>query len=326
MKAIRFHEHGGEDVLSMDYIQEPTPGWDEVKVRTYAASVNPIDAYIREGDVSPDGGLPHTGGADVAGVVENTGGGVDEFESGDPVFATGMGLFQPGSYAEYVAVPASQLAPLPEAVSFTEGAGAAMAFATAWRGLVTRGSLSVGDVCLVQGGSGGVGHAAVQIARRAGATVVATAREGDPAAFVRGLNADAVVDYRSDDLAERVREAADGQAVDVILETHAGSNLATDLDVLARGGRIVLIGEDDRIELSPSASMKGKVADADVRLMSIMASPEDHAPILRRVGALLADGTLDVQIASTYPLAEVAEAQRRVLSDGTIGKVVIDVT
>ncbi|WP_302080328.1 NADPH:quinone reductase [Salinibaculum rarum] len=326
MKAIRYHEHGDADVLTMDDVLEPTPGPEEVTVRVHAAGVNPIDTYVREGNVSPEDGLPHIGGADVAGVVEEAGEGADAFEPGDRVFATGLGLFEPGTYAEYVSVSESKLAPLPESVSFEEGAAAAMAFATAWRGLVTRGDLSVGDVCLVQGGSGGVGHAGVQIARHAGATVVATAREGEPAEMVRELGADAVVDYRADDLPTEIREATGGDPVDVVLEPHAASNLVDDLDVLVRSGRITLIGEDEEIRIPPGAAMTGKIADADLRFMSIMASTDDQGPILRSVAPLLGDGTFEARIAKTYPLSEAPAAQRDVLSGGTLGKIVLEVT
>jgi NADPH2:quinone reductase len=238
------------------------------------------------------------------------------------VFATGLGLFEAGTYAEYVAAPAESLAPLPDEVSFVDGAAAAMAFATAWRGLVGRGELEVGDACLVQGGAGGVGHAAVQIAAHAGATVVATASSDE--AFVRGLGADAVVDYRDDDVADRIREAAGGD-VDVVLETHAAATIGTELDILGRGGRIVVLGEEGPIRIDPGASMTGKIADADVRFMSIMASRDDQVPILERVGPLLADGTFEVEIEATYPLAEAADAQRHVLSSGSRGKVVLEV-
>jgi NADPH2:quinone reductase len=322
MKAIRYHEHGDEDVLTVDDVPTPDPGHGEVLVRIHAASVNPIDTYVREGGVEPAGGLPHVGGADLAGVVETVGDGVGGIAAGDRVFATGLGLFEAGTYAEYVAAPAESLAPLPDEVSFVDGAAAAMAFATAWRGLAGRGELEVGDACLVQGGAGGVGHAAVQIAASAGATVVATASSDE--AFVRGLGADAVVDYRDDDVADRIREAAGGD-VDVVLETHAAANIGTDLDILGRGGRIVVLGEEGPIRIDPGASMTGKIADADVRFMSIMASRDDQVPILERVGPLLADGTFEVEIEATYPLAEAADAQRHVLSSGSRGKVVLEV-
>ena len=323
MRAIRYHEHGDADVLTMDDVPTPTPGHDEALVRIHAASVNPIDTYVRDGGVSPADGLPHVGGADLAGVVEAVGDGVADVEAGDRVFATGLGLFEDGSYAEYAAVPAESLATLPAEVSFAEGAAAAMAFATAWRGLVNRGELSVGDVCLVQGGSGGVGHAAVQIADHAGATVVATTSED--ADLVRELGADAVVDYHGDDTVDRLRDAANGEPVDVVLETHAAANVEPDLELLARGGRIVVLGEEAPIEIDPGASMTGKIADADIRFMSIMASRDDQAPILERVGDLLADGTFSVEIEATYPLSEAAAAQRHVMSSGSRGKVVLEI-
>lgn len=322
MRAIRYHEHGDADVLTVDDVPTPDPGPGELLVRVHAASVNPIDTYVRDGGVSPADDLPHVGGADMAGVVEAVGDGVDGLAVGDRVFATGLGLFEAGTYAEYVVAPAGSVAPLPEPVSFVDGAAAAMAFATAWRGLVDRGDLSVGDACLVQGGRGGVGHAAVQIAAHAGATVVATA--SDDRAFLRELGADVVVDYGADDAADRIREAVGGD-VAVILETHAAANVETDLELLARGGNVVILGEEEPIRIDPGASMTGKIADADLRFMSIMASREDQVPILERVGPLLADGTFEVEVDATYPLSEAAEAQRHVMSAGSRGKVVLDV-
>jgi len=321
MNAIRYHEHGDADVLTVDDVPTPEPGPGELLVRVHAASVNPIDTYVREGAVSPADGLPHIGGADMAGVVEAAGDGVDGLAVGDRVFATGLGLFENGTYAEYVVAPAESLAPLPEPVSFVDGAAAAMAFATAWRGLVDRGDLSVGDACLVQGGRGGVGHAAIQIAAHAGATVVATA--SDDRSFLRDLGADAVVDAAADDVAARIREAAGD--VDTVLETHAAANLETDLDLLTRGGTIVILGEEEPIRIGPGASMTGKIADADLRFMSIMASRDDQVPILERVGRLLAEGTFTVEVGATYPLAEAAAAQRHVMSSGSRGKVVLDI-
>jgi len=216
------------------------------------------------------------------------------------------------------------LAPLPDSVSFQTGAAAAMAFATAWRALIDRGELSLGDACLVHGASGGVGHAATQIAAAAGSHVVGTARDGDPASLVRSLGADAVVDYRSEDLAGELAEATDGRPLDVVFEPHADSNLEADLTRLERGGRIVIIGEESPIAIDSGTSMTAKQADADLRFMSIVASAEDQAPILRRVGELLADGTFTVEIDRTFGLNELSEAHAYLQSSGTLGKVVID--
>jgi NADPH2:quinone reductase len=324
MRAVRFHEHGDESVLALETVDRPDPGPGEALVAIEAASVNPIDEYVREGNVSPPGGLPHVGGSDLAGVVEAVGEGVTAFDPGDRVFATGLGLFSPGTYAEYTAAPVEQLAPLPASVPFREGAAAAMAFATAWRALVTRGDLRLGDLALVHGASGGVGHAAVQVAAAAGATVVGTARDGEPAAFARGLGADAVVDYRSDELAEAVRTAADGREVDVVFEPQADAHLAADLACLTRGGRIVVIGENETIAVDGGTSMAAKQADADLRFMSIVASAGDQAAILERVGERLADGTFTAAVDSVFGLGSVPEALAELRSSGTLGKVVLD--
>ncbi|MGM0605125.1 MAG: NADPH:quinone reductase [Halobacteriota archaeon] len=326
MRAVRYHEHGDRDVLQLETIDRPEPGPDAVSIDIRAASVNPIDTYLRAGGVSPAGGLPHVGGSDCAGVVEAVGDDVETFAPGDRVYATGLGVFSPGTYAEATVAPAHMVAPLPAEVSFVEGAAAAMAFATAWRALVDRGGLSLGDTALVHGASGGVGHAAVQVAAAAGAFVVGTAREGAPASFARSLGADAVVDYRDEAIVEAVREATGGDGVDVILESHADANLEADLELLNDDGAIVVIGEDGPIRLSPSTAMTGKQADADVRFMSIVASPAAQAPILERVGPRLADGTFEVAIDSTYPLSAAREAQARLFESGVLGKVVLDPT
>jgi len=327
MRAVRYHEYGDESVLTLEEdIDRPTPGPMEALIRVEAASVNPIDTYLREGNVEPPGGLPHVGGSDLAGVVEAVGADVDSFAAGDRVFATGLGVFSSGTYAEYTVAPVEHLAPLPEGVSFRDGAAAAMAFATAWRALITRGDLGVGDVGLVHGASGGVGHAAVQVANEAGAHVVGTAREGDPASLARSLGADAVVDYRAADLSGEITAAADGRPVDTVFEPHADSNLNADLACLTRGGRIVVVGEESPITLDAGTSMTAKQADADIRFMSIVASPDDQAPILRQVGPRLADGTFDVEIDSAFGLDELSAAHERLMSAGVLGKIVIDTT
>lgn len=324
MRAVRYHDHGDESVLTLETVPRPEPEADQALLRIEAASVNPIDTYVREGTVSPPDGLPHVGGSDLAGVVEAVGSDVTAFEPGDRVFATGLGLFSPGTYAEYTVAPVDQLAPLPESVPFRDGAAAAMAFATSWRGLVTRGELELGDVALVHGASGGVGHAAVQVAAEAGAFVVGTAREGAPSDLARALGADAVVDYRSDDLAGDLADATDDRPIDVVFEPHADVHLEANLERLVRGGRIVVIGEEGSITLDAGLSMTAKQADADLRFMSLMASPDDQAPILERVGERLADGSFTVEIDSVFGLDELPEAHRELLSSGTIGKIVVD--
>jgi NADPH2:quinone reductase len=164
----------------------------------------------------------------------------------------------------------------------------------------------------------------VQVAAAAGATVVGTAREGEPAAFARGLGADAVVDYRSETLADDVAAAADGRGVDVVFEPQADAHLTANLTCLARGGRIVVIGEQGPITVDGGTSMAAKQADADLRFMSIVASRGDQAAILERVGERLADGAFTAAIDSVFGLDSVPEALAELRSSGTLGKVVLD--
>ncbi|WP_276248080.1 MULTISPECIES: NADPH:quinone reductase [unclassified Haladaptatus] len=326
MRAIRYHEYGDESVLSLDEVPKPNPGAGEVRVAIEAASVNPIDAKLRSGLLEPTAGLPHVCGVDLAGVVDAVGAGVTRLEPGDRVYGTGFGWKDDGTYAEYAAVPAARLATLPDAVSFETGAAAALVCATAWRGLVTRGDLRVGETCLVHGASGGVGHVAVQIAVNAGATVVGTARGEEATAFVEGLGATAVVDYREDDLADAVRASLAGRPVDVVLDSHADKHIETDLAAVGRGGRVVVIGQGARAALTPERALAAMFDDADIRFMSIMASMDDQRRVLTAVSPLLAAGSIDPVIEAAYPLAEAADAMAHAASPGVLGKIVIETT
>lgn len=322
MRAARYHEHGDTELLTVEEVPRPDPGRGEVLVEVRAAGINPIDTYVVSGSVAASDEPPAVAGSDLAGVVAETGDDVDAFETGERVYATGLGVGSHGSLAEYVPVSADVLAHLPDPVSFAEGA-TAMAFATAWRGLITRGELRLGETCLVAGAAGGVGHAGVQIADAAGATVVGLARPGETADFVRDLGADAVVDYRSDDLSDDIERAVGDGGLDVALETHADANLVPEIEAASRGGRVVILGEEGPITVSPGPSMAAKIADLDVRFMSIVASREDRAPILESVAELLADDTLTPRIDSRFPLEEVSSAYRRLSESGLEGCVVV---
>lgn len=322
IKAVRYHEYGDENVLQVDHVDRPTPAAEEVLVEIHAASINPIDTYVRAGAVGA-GTLPRTIGSDVAGVVAETGVDVEDFTPGDRVYSTCRGVVGDGTVAEATTIPASALATLPSEVPFAEGAAAAMTFATAWRALVARGAVSLGDRCLISGASGGVGHAGVQVAHAAGATVIGLARPAFES-FIIGLGADALVDYRTADLASEITEAADGP-IDVVLESHAGTNLDGGVNALARGGRIVIIGEEEPIVLDSALSMQAKQADTDLRFMSLAASVEDQRPILEAIAPHLADDRFEPHIDSRFTLAETANAYRRLAETGVKGSIVIDI-
>jgi len=317
MRAVRYHDHGGPDVLTVDSIDPPEPGHGELRIDVRAAGVNPVDTYFREG-AYPVPGLPMIPGSDAAGVVGAVGPGVEGFAEGDRVFATGLGNGRQGTYAEEVVAPAEWCARLPEAVTFGEGAAVALVGVTAWQAFVAHADIDPGERVLVHGGSGGVGHVAVQLAAAMGAAVTTTARP-EYADHLAGLGADSVVDYRQDhdDLAAAIRDAG---APDVVLDTFADRYLGLDAEVAAEGARIVLIGNE-----GPEASLPmgpGKSKELGVQVMSMYNTP-DIGAVLDRLATLMVRGELAPDIARRYPLEDAGEAQRAVLEESFLGKLLV---
>ena len=320
MHAVRLEEHGGPSVLSVEEIDRPDPGAHEVLVEVAAAGVNPVDTYFRDGSYQPVG-LPFTPGVDVAGTVDAVGDGVEEFAVGDRVFGTGIGnAGAQGAYAEYALVPTTNLAPLPDGVSLVEAGASGVAACTAWRALIEHAGLRPAETCLIHGGSGGVGHAAVQVANATSATTITTASPEYHDAL-DALGADHVLDYDRDDLADAVLEASDG-GVDVILDHRLDDYLQFDAEVAAQGGRVVGIGEDDP-ELGFSHVGAARSGEVNYQFMVLFNAP-DLRGILDGVAHLMATGALEIEIAQSYGLDEAAEAQRAVMEDSYFGKLVIE--
>lgn len=318
MRAVRFHEHGGTDVLQVDDIDRPEPEASEVLVEVHGAGVNPVDTYFREGSYQPFT-MPMIPGVDVAGEVVAVGDGVEGFAEGDSVVGTGIGKDHYGGYAEFAAVPTDRLAVVGDGVDLVAAGGLGVAAVTAWRALVDHANLKPADVALIHGGSGGVGHAAVQIAATTGAHVVTTAAP-EYHDEVAELGADVVLDYGRDDLAEAVTEAGNG-GVDVILDHRLDDYLQFDADVANLGCRVVGIGENDpQVGLSQSSGARGK--DLQITLMSMFNTPS-LATALEKVGYLVDEGDLEISVAETYGLDEAAAAQRAVLEDSFLGKLII---
>lgn len=320
MRAIRYHEAGEPSVLQLDEVDRPDPGPDDVIVEIRAASVNPVDAKIRAARTPP---RPKTTGSDLAGVVTAVGAGVDGYEVGDRVFATGLhtGRFDGGSFADYAAVPADLLAHLPDGVSFEEGAAVALVGVTAWRAFVQRAGLEPGGTAFVHGGNGGVGHVAIGLADALGASAVATAR-ADYHDVVRSFGADAVFEYDRDDLASAVRSKAGG--VDAVLDHMPETYFETDVEIAADGGSIVVIAGGDAS--LPTGAARGKELSVHPMSMSNLATNPDLpniGPILSRLGRLLDDGRLAVTVDRTLSLEEAAEAHRAVIEESVVGKIVV---
>lgn len=323
MRAVRYHEAGDPDVLQIDTVDRPSVDKDEILVSVKAASPNPTDAKRRASGVGP---LPKTVGSDFAGVVEETGSDVSEFAVGDRVCGTGLHTtrFQQGSFADYVSVPTDVVAPLPDDVTFGEGAAVALVGVTAWRALLDHAELRPTETCLVHGGTGGVGHVAVQLADSLNATVVATAgsEAAQEAAF--GFGADEVFSYDREDLRTAITDAVG--PIDVVLDHRVHEYFTFDLDVAAFNGRVIQYSSlDGTVEHSGAALRKNLTIQA--MTMSNLATQESLptvASVLEPVLGLIARGEMSPAIARTYPLEEAAEAHRALMNDSFIGKLLIE--
>ena len=309
MKAVRQHKFGGLEVLVYEDAPKPAPKEGEVLVKVAAAAINPIDWKVREGQMEQvvHHALPLILGWDVAGTVEEAGPGVSSLTAGAAMFAMGDNR-RDGAYAEYVVLPAATLAPKPETVDFTTAAAIPLAGTTAWQALTEEAGLAGGQTILIHGGAGAVGAFAVQFAKVKGAHVIATAT-GDDLAYVRGLGADVVVDYK----AERFEDAAQG--VDAVLDTLSGDTRARSWAVLRDGG--VLVSTLPGAEPPPEAAARG------VQGKSFMAHPDGAA--LAEIGRLVDAGKVTVRVGSVQSLGEARQAQELAEGGHTRGKVVLTV-
>jgi len=318
MKAIRVHEFGGPEVLRQEEVPTPQPGSGQVLVRMHAIGVNPVETYIRAGTYANKPDLPYTPGNDGAGVIEQVGSDVNEFKPGDRVYTAGS---ISGTYVEFALCRAEQVHRLPANASFAQGAAMGTPYATAYRGLFQRARARPGETVLVHGASGGVGTAAVQLARSHGMRVFGTAGSDEGRRLARDQGAHEVFDHRAPNQFQQIMMATGGRGVDVIVELLANVNLGKDLIILAKGGRVAIIGSRGRVEIDPRDTMQ---RDVDLRGMVMPNTPpEELASIHAALVAGLENGTLRPVIGKEFPLAEAAEAHRSVMEPGAFGKIVL---
>ena len=320
MQAIRVSTFGGPEVLTVTDVPVPSPGAGQVLVRVHAAGVNPLDTYIRSGTHAIKPPLPYTPGSDLAGVVEQAGPGVTTVAAGDRVYADGVGPTS-GAYAEFAVCEAAHLHPLPDRISFAQGTALGVPYATAWRALLRHGQARAGETVLVHGASGGVGTAAVQIARAQGLTVIGTAGTPEGLALVRTQGAHAVVNHRDAGYEARILEATGGRGADIILEMLANVNLDRDLDLVAPGGRIVVVGNRGRVEIDARKVMRTNAVITG--LILFQASVAEMAGIHAGIRAGLENGSFTPVVGREMPLAEAARAHAAVLEPGALGKIVL---
>lgn len=343
MKAVYFEETGGIDVLRFGDMPRPEPGNGQALVRVLACGVNRLDIYARTGRTPV--ALPHISGSEAAGEVVAYGSGVVrepvpvgklaaiapylfcgqcEFcASGEETVCLHsdiLGLASQGAFAEYVVVPASSLVPIPDGVSATEAAAVGLAMITAWRMLVERAKVRPGETVLVQAGGSGVGSAAIQIAKLAGARVIATVGSHEKMEHAQRLGADDVINYNELDFAQEVRKLTGKRGVSLVVEHIGQTTWAKSVSCLAREGRLVTCGATTG---NDGVTNLWSLFAKELQLIgSYGGTRADLATVLR----LVANGQLHPVIARTLPLESVAEAQRLLEQRDVFGKIVIDTT
>jgi NADPH2:quinone reductase len=320
MKAIRVEEWGGPEVLRAVEVPDPALEAGQILVRLHAAGVNPVETYIRAGTYAKLPTLPYTPGQDGAGVIETVSPNVPGLAPGQRVYLSGS---LTGTYAEKCLCSPDQVHLLPDSVSFGEGAALGIPFATAYRALVQRAGAKKGDTVLVHGGTGGVGLAAVQFARQLGCRVLATGGTETGRVLLIEQGAESAFDHHEMGYIDQVLAQTGGRGVDVVLEMLANVNLGNDLRMLAKHGRVVVVGSRGTVEINPRDLMS---RDADIRgLVLFNAAPDELREIYAAISHGLAEGFLKPIVGAQFPLENAANAHEQVLAPGAHGKVILEI-
>jgi NADPH:quinone reductase len=325
MKAIQVSEFGGPEVLKYVELSEPTPNEKEVRVKLFAAGVNPSEAYTRTGTYSSVPDLPYTPGTDGAGVIDAIGEGVENLKVGDRVFvAAHFAKRNTGTYAEKVVCDADSVHKLPDSVSYKEGASLGIPALTSYRALFIRAKLKPGETVLVHGASGGVGLLVVQMAKAIGAKVIGTASTNEGKALVRASGADYILDHIKGGSIDKVLSLTNSKGPDVIIEFLANVNLETDLKMISKYGRVVVVGNRGSLEFNPRLIMS---KEADVLGMTLWNSKgNEYNESLEAVSAFLQSGVLHPVVGDELPLKDANKSHEVILTKKGYGKMILTIT
>lgn len=340
MKAVRFHEYGAGEVLKYEDADVPEPGEGEVLIQMRACGVNHFDVDVRSGVSRWPLPLPHQLGVEFAGDVEAVGAGVEHLRPGDRAWAQFetpcdscrycrrgeqnlcedaqmFGVQLPGGYAEYVLAPARSTHPLPDGLSYEQSAAGNVIFSTAWHMITNRGRVRAGETVVVQAAGSGIGHAAIQVANIAGATVIATAGSDHKLERARELGAAETINYSTESITDRVLEITDGVGADLYVEHVGGDRFMESLSALRKGGRLVTCGghagENPPIDLVELFRNEWQV------MGSRIGTPEEMATAM----SLMGSGDLRADVYAEIPLADAKEAHRIIESREQTGKVLL---
>ncbi len=323
MKAIRFHELGSPDVLTLEEVERPRPGAGEALVKVHVAGVNFADTLLRRGGYAVQTKLPETPGLEAAGVVEEVGEGADARLAGRRVALIGQKC-----YAEYTVAPAASLMPLPDEVSFDEGAAFPIQSLTAYHLLFTMDQARPGMTVLVHAAAGGMGLQLIQMAKQAGAKVFGTTSTEAKAKLAREYGAEEVILYTQTDFAERVKELTGGRGVDLVLDSVGRTTFVGSLRSLAPFGHLVIYGAASgpppKLDVIGTIFKKSQKVSA-FWLFSTLQTPEVAARGVRQVMEWVATKKLKLPIGLKLPLAQAAEAHRKMEARETTGKILLTV-
>src|SRR5215468_7208486 len=307
MRAVVIYAYGGPDVMKLENASRPEPADDEVLIRVVAASVNPVDVAIRKGYFAKlVGNFPLILGMDAAGIVEKVGNKVTKYKAGDPVFAF-FTVKEEGGYAEFVTAKEDELASKPNTVSFAQAAGVGAAGATAWEALIDTANLRSGQTVLIHGGSGGVGHLAIQIAKAKGAKVVATASTANQE-FLRQMGSDVAIDYTRTKFEDVAKD------VDVVLDTVGRDTLERSYGVVKKGGIIVSIVDEPKPAALEAHGIRG---------VTLHCTPK--AGVLEELSKLMEAKKLTPVVSQTFPMMQVVQAHDQIATGHTRGKIVLSI-
>lgn len=320
MHAVRIHQFGGDNVLRYEEVPDPHPGAGEVRVAVRAASINHGDLARRSGTYPGEVSFPLTLGWEVAGSIDAVGDGVEARRLGERVVA----LASSGGYAEKLVTADGGAIPIPDALDDDVAAAIPVVFLTAWYALITTAKLQPNEWVLVHAGASGVGMAAIQIAARCGARVLATASTAAKQEFARRLGAVATINYVERDFVEEVWQLTDGAGVDIVLESVGGETFEESLDVLRLNGRLITVGNTvgKTASIDPTALIRNNLSLHGLYLAQWVRSGGAW-PALREIIQRVADGTFQVYIDQRFPLHEAGAAHRYLEQRKNIGKVVL---
>jgi NADPH:quinone reductase-like Zn-dependent oxidoreductase len=343
MKAAVITEYGGIEKITVSEIDKPKPGAGEVLIQVKSAALNHLDIWVSYGRPSAKKNGPHILGSDASGIVAEVGAGVKGISVGgeviiNPGLSCGkcehcrrgeqsecasfdiVGLGHQGAFAEYVVVPAANVFPKPAHLDFNEAAALPLAYVTAWRMLMTKAGLQAGKTVLIHGIGGGVALAALQLAKMAGAVAIVTSSSDEKLKKAQKLDADHIINYKNKNVPTAVRDITVGRGVDIAFDTVGAATIPMNLDVVRRGGKIVICGvtTGPKVELNLQAVYWNQLSI----LGSTMGSNDDFLKLLMAMDAAKLKPVVD----SVFPLTEVRDAMKKMESGAQFGKIVLKIS